>query len=310
MNLTPRPPSDVRVWPADAETTLLKEESDPDFFRPPARDNSGFDGPASEEAPPEVLPEEEPSEEVPPEILPEEEPPDDLAEIEEEDGSLEAPVEPLDEQLCALSAHGDRVPEIEKETYVLTPNGNVLIKLNYEGSEVQYLVADQILRLVSPVWAKCLDRNAPFVIETDIVNGVETTILRLEDDDPDCLLNILRCFHFRHDEVPATISFETLRNFAIICDKYDCAKALQPWSKGYLNAWAVFALQRGYEDWLFISNVFNDKRHVDSLIEALVNQAGSLSICKTYFMRDGRVVDVALFPYTCICKMENPQHSE
>ncbi|KAK6513768.1 hypothetical protein TWF506_008204 [Arthrobotrys conoides] len=183
----------------------------------------------------------------------------------------------------------------EKGTYILCPMGDVLVKLTYESSEVCYLVSAQILRLVSPVWSKCLDPDSPFKTEVEIDNG-GNTVMRLKDDDPDCLLNIFRCVHFQTSDVPPTVDFEYLKSLAVICDKYDCAKALKPWLAGWLTPWHSRALDPGYEDWLFISKIFDDNRNVEELISLLAENTSSLSVCGSYFRRGDLEVPTTLIP--------------
>ncbi|KAK6504695.1 hypothetical protein TWF481_006634 [Arthrobotrys musiformis] len=185
----------------------------------------------------------------------------------------------------------------EKEAYVLSTTGDVLVKLIYEDTEIRYLVIGHILRVISPIWEKCLDPNSPFKSETITYdNGQDMTTLHLEDDDPDCLLNLFRCTHFQYSDIPTKLDFNELKELAIICDKYDCARVLKPWINGWLAAWEICALEPGYEDWLFISKVFSYTEKVEELISLLSNVSSSLSTCGSYFKRGERTVSIEMIP--------------
>ncbi|EGX53246.1 hypothetical protein AOL_s00006g507 [Orbilia oligospora ATCC 24927] len=185
----------------------------------------------------------------------------------------------------------------EKETYVLSSTGDVLVKLSYENIEIRYLVIGHILRVISPIWEKCLDPSSPFKSEKVVYdNGQDMTALHLEDDNPDCLLNLFRCTHFQYSDVPTTLDFHDLKELAIICDKYDCAQVLKPWLGNWLAPWESCVLEPGYEDWLFISKVFNHTNKVEELLSLLSNVSSSLSTCGSYFKRAERDVSVEMIP--------------
>ncbi|KAF3912297.1 hypothetical protein AA313_de0204480 [Arthrobotrys entomopaga] len=175
----------------------------------------------------------------------------------------------------------------EKEAYILSPIGDVLVKLHHNNTEIRYLVIGQILRIISPIWEKCLDPNSPFKCETSRYDGQDMVALHLEDDDPNCLLILFRCTHFQYDDIPTKLDFDQLLMLATICDKYDCAKALAPWLNGWLAPWEESALKPGYEDWLFISKVFEYTGKVQELISLLAENTSSLSACGSYLKRDG-----------------------
>ncbi|KAK6342281.1 hypothetical protein TWF730_001757 [Orbilia blumenaviensis] len=185
----------------------------------------------------------------------------------------------------------------EKETYVLSPTGDVLVKLRYENTEIRYLVIGHILRVISPIWEKCLDPHSPFKSEKIVYdNRQDIAALYLEDDNPDCLLNLFRCTHFQYNDAPTKFDFHDLRELAIICDKYDCAQVLKPWLNNWLGPWENCVLEPGYEDWLFISKVFSYTNKVEELTSLLSNVSSSLSICGSYFKRGERNVSVEMIP--------------
>lgn len=182
-----------------------------------------------------------------------------------------------------------------------TANGNTTVITH------RYLVSSQILRVVSPVWRRHLDPTSPFRSLTTTLETISDrphTLMTLYDDDPDTLLSVLNILHFSTSNIPITsINFGQLRSFAVLCDKYDCIHVLNPYSKVWLDEWAPVACEPGYEDWLFIAKVFGDGRNVKELERLLVEEAGSLSVCETYFLRCGRVVETGLMPEITLNKI-------
>ncbi|KAK6511018.1 hypothetical protein TWF506_010102 [Arthrobotrys conoides] len=205
-------------------------------------------------------------------------------------------------------------PQSTPITYSISPVSDLIVQLPTQTASHRYLVSSQILRVVSPVWRRQLDPNSPFkslstAIET--ISDRAHTIMTLYDDDPDTLLLVLNILHFSTSNIPTTsINFGQLRSFAVLCDKYDCIHVLNPYSKVWLDEWAPVACEPGYEDWLFIAKVFGDKRNTKELEKLLVEEAGSLSICETYFLRSGRVVETMLLPENTLKKIMSSRTAE
>lgn len=79
-------------------------------------------------------------------------------------------------------------------------------------------------------------------------------------DDPDAMLLLLYVAHLHFDKVPNTVDLATLRDLAIVCDKYDCAIPLAPW----LRSWILDPLRSPAEgpnsSRLFMAWVFGDQK--------------------------------------------------
>jgi hypothetical protein len=93
--------------------------------------------------------------------------------------------------------------------------------------------------------------------------------LDFTDDLIDALLILLRIAHLQFDLVPSTLDKSMLAEVAILCDRYDCVKLVQPWLSSWIeNTWGVITRShKGWRDegniirtnemWLTISWVFD-----------------------------------------------------
>ncbi|RVD87927.1 uncharacterized protein DFL_002130 [Arthrobotrys flagrans] len=83
----------------------------------------------------------------------------------------------------------------------------------------------------------------------------------VEGIDVFSLTNILQILHHRVGSTPRSISFQSLRDIAVLCDQYDFANALSPWPQFWVEGLTTHSTQHleiGYEDWLFIATVFRE----------------------------------------------------
>lgn len=138
-------------------------------------------------------------------------------------------------------------------TLVIDPEGDLYMKLD-DGS---LKVSRKALSLSSPVFLAMLGANSKFKEATDRTldhSGVQ--VVSFEDDNFETMTIIARIIHLQSDKVPATITFKQLYQVAVMCDKYDLKRCLGPWT----NIWATPYLdcykRQGYEEWLFMSIVF------------------------------------------------------
>ena len=89
-------------------------------------------------------------------------------------------------------------------------------------------------------------------------------------DNPQALAVLLYAIHFRSEKVPRAVSFGRLWDMATLCDKYDCASAMEPW----IALWTREPPQ--YKDnlseclvkWLSMSRIFG----LDDLFEKVTRE--------------------------------------
>ena len=101
------------------------------------------------------------------------------------------------------------------------------------GTSANLLVSSEVLSLTSPVFAALL--SPKFLEGNNIRCGVFPAI-ELHDDDPAAITLICSILHYRYDSVPTQLEAEQLGQIAILCDKYECSKSLQPWSEKWLSS--------------------------------------------------------------------------
>ncbi|KAF3126091.1 hypothetical protein TWF703_010552 [Orbilia oligospora] len=116
--------------------------------------------------------------------------------------------------------------------------------------------------------------------------AADLKIMKLEDDDALALDVIFQIIHLRTDETPAEISFGLLRKIAIVSDKYECGKVLNPWPKLWMKPYENQATSPLYEDWIFIAKAFNSKNtKAKAISKELILEISSKSQRDNYFWR-------------------------
>jgi hypothetical protein len=93
---------------------------------------------------------------------------------------------------------------------------------------ISFLVSSPHLRLVSPVFRVLLQQHAHG-------GGPQRTTIPIHNDDPRALLILLYIFHHRTRKVPDSISLDSLAKIATLVDKYNCAEAVEPFSRVWID---------------------------------------------------------------------------
>lgn len=138
-------------------------------------------------------------------------------------------------------------------TLVIDPEGDLYMQFD-SGS---LLVSRKALSLSSPVFLAMLGANSKFREGTDMTlahNGVQ--IVSFEDDNFEAMTTLARIIHLQSDNVPATMTFKQLYQVAVMCDKYDLKRCLWPWTEIWATPYLDCYARQGYEEWLFMSIVF------------------------------------------------------
>lgn len=110
------------------------------------------------------------------------------------------------------------------EVYIITPTK-------------RFRVFSVALRLSSPVFSRMFDPISPFYEGQLLASSTKDSpaSVTLKEDDPEALEVILNIAHFNGHLVPTTLEPEKIFAVALLCDKYDMAKAL----RGYSLLWMV-----------------------------------------------------------------------
>ena len=114
-------------------------------------------------------------------------------------------------------------------------NGDVILLLNASspGQQVPLKVSSQVMSRASAVFKAMFDPRFTGRARFSPADPLE---VRLEEDD--CQAAIWLCFGLHDHDLPeGRMPLSLLKVLAIMVDKYDCAKAMQPWSRLWLLEW-------------------------------------------------------------------------
>ncbi|KAF8441177.1 hypothetical protein BGX38DRAFT_1144342 [Terfezia claveryi] len=157
----------------------------------------------------------------------------------------------------------------------LDPKGDVILVIPLEGTArtVRYRVNSYSLCLASSVFHAMLGANSHFKEGNALRNrdaSSPSIEIKLGDDDPLALAILLRIIHLQFYWVPKTLKNDHLYKVAIVCDKYDMRRILEPW----LDQWIPVGTQLGAEipgdQWLFIAYAFGRQALFKELSKALI----------------------------------------
>lgn len=109
---------------------------------------------------------------------------------------------------------------------------------------------------------------SPRFAEGKPVSSGEYRNITLSDDDPCAMITLCNAVHVKSSRV-SVASFDAVERLSILCDKYECAEALSPWSRQWLSKWQRSMYGQGeYLKMIYISYGFNDH---DSFWNATAN---------------------------------------
>lgn len=141
-------------------------------------------------------------------------------------------------------------PEIQE---ICDPYGDLdlIAPVMTAGAELnkRFKVSSKTMSRVCQAWKKMLDPDCPFV-EARMVGQGE---LSLPEDDAAPLAILLHIAHLNFDRVPQELSFEELLALAVLTDKYDGTRLVQPWIQSWIAGLEYLLLEPGYEEWLWIA---------------------------------------------------------
>ncbi|KAK6823342.1 hypothetical protein RU639_005902 [Aspergillus parasiticus] len=113
----------------------------------------------------------------------------------------------------------------------IDPDGNVILRV--EGRNVaQFLVSSKILSVASPVFAKLF--SSKFSEGMQMISSTCPTI-SLYEDDPAAMRTIIKILHYQDPMQDNPITAEAFAILAIHCNKYDCIRAITPWTFKWFN---------------------------------------------------------------------------
>ena len=118
-------------------------------------------------------------------------------------------------------------------TMTIAKHGDIMVTLGRESDTISnVLVCSVALSLLSPVFAAMFGGRFR---EGQALSTESPSSVSLLEDDPHAMLLICNIAHFRTTDLPIRLSPLTFANFAVACDKYQCAEGLQAWSKVWMT---------------------------------------------------------------------------
>ncbi|KAK6540628.1 hypothetical protein TWF694_008022 [Orbilia ellipsospora] len=113
--------------------------------------------------------------------------------------------------------------------------------------------------------------------------------------DLTAVLTTLNILHFRAGDNLYNLDFDMVRRIAVVCESYSWYQSIYPWPRIWLKKYKDDAKTPGYEDWLYISQVFraaaDEKRELLKLLSI---------VCKPspghYIDRSGKRISTQIWP--------------
>lgn len=174
------------------------------------------------------------------------------------------------ESSCDIISETSGQVESNIKTIFVLETGDLRLLASHSDGPCCYVVSSHAMSFASPVWKKFL--NPPFPRLSN--NGEKMTNkgckeIDFSEDNIEALLPLLHIAHLQFSVVPQTLSFKTLLEVAVLCDKYDCVELVKPWLPSWLVKENTQSQVRGNEQWLFIAWVFNREKIFESLVAQL-----------------------------------------
>ncbi|KAK6502074.1 hypothetical protein TWF481_009885 [Arthrobotrys musiformis] len=183
----------------------------------------------------------------------------------------------------------------EEEVVVIAidDDADFAVEVAEDGYTFGYLVSKHVLIRSSAVIKTMIESK----------RGDATTILLIGDTD--AMNIVLRIIHFHSVDDVFCLTFDEVKQAALLSDKYKWHNVLRPFSRAWLKRCAQEALEPGFEDRLCVTNVFDCDESVEDLLLVLSEQCEKLSPEGEFVERKGVRLSTALWPKSHIAKIAN-----
>jgi hypothetical protein len=140
-------------------------------------------------------------------------------------------------------------------TTVIDKRGDVILHVG-EGKEdaVSLLVSSHVLGLASSVFEAMFEGR---FAEGQNLSTTSPPTITFPDDHPKYMTFLCKLFHLQTDDIPGTLEISGLVELAVLCDKYDCAKGVRPWSKIWVSQHLSTPESHGFQQLLAVSFVLD-----------------------------------------------------
>ena len=122
----------------------------------------------------------------------------------------------------------DEEPDLEQ----IDPDGDVVLLVTGPESKARFLVSSKILSMASPMFASLF---SPKFSEGAQMASCSCPTITLHEDDSAAMRTIVSILHYQGPPQGDAMSAEDFATLAIHCDKYDCIRALLPWTFKWFN---------------------------------------------------------------------------
>ncbi|KAF3935439.1 hypothetical protein ABW20_dc0106182 [Dactylellina cionopaga] len=164
------------------------------------------------------------------------------------------------EDMDDADADNQQSRPILKETF--SDNWDCVLHLRLPHNLLVYQVSKHVLANASPEFGHLIPSHAHrFLVPSD--------------SDPDALRQLLQMLHFKPEADFFNITFDRLKQLAILCHRFKLQRALLPWSRFWIEAHGGTAMLPGHEDWLFIWDAFVDTCERERLEATLAEECSA-----------------------------------
>ncbi|PLN78367.1 hypothetical protein BDW42DRAFT_175095 [Aspergillus taichungensis] len=123
----------------------------------------------------------------------------------------------------------DEEPDLEQ----IDPNGDVILLVAGLESTARFLVSSKILSMASPMLAKLF--SPKFSEGAQMASCTSCPTITLHEDDSAAMRTIISILHYQGPPQGDAMTAEDFATLAVHCDKYDCIRALLPWTFKWFN---------------------------------------------------------------------------
>jgi len=182
--------------------------------------------------------------------------------------------------------------DTETSKVVIDPDGDVVLVLK---NDTELQVSSKALSLASTVFKAMF---GPHFQEGQDLSASSPKGISLPDDDAAAMTTLCNIVHHQSQNVSKGPDHASLVNLGVLCDKYCCSHALEPWSTTWLCFYQrdVSTETTGMNQLLFPFYVFNDVESFKEISKMVVyHTKGFLGTpAATWSLPDGIIGKVLL----------------
>lgn len=142
--------------------------------------------------------------------------------------------------------------DTETSEVVIDPDGDVVLVLK---NDIELQVSSKALSLASTVFKAMF---GPQFQEGQDLSASSPKRISLPDDDGAAMTTLCNILHHQTDRVTDSPNSPALVGIGILCDKYDCSKALKPWARTWLGYYQSVFYSAGMNELLSPFYAFGD----------------------------------------------------